>query len=45
MAYTVGKVKTYSNVPLLEKGKHYCIIEVAELKDVDSRFIEANLKV
>lgn len=43
MSYTVGKVKTYSNVPLPE-GKHYCIIEVAKLKDVDSRFIEANLK-
>lgn len=43
MAYTVGKVKTYSNVPLPE-GKHYCIIEVAKLKDVDSRFVEANLK-
>ena len=43
MSYTVGKVKTYSNVPLPE-GKHYCIIEVAKIKDVDSRFIEANLK-
>lgn len=43
MAYTVGKVKTYSNVPLPE-GKHYCIIEVAKIKDVDSRFVEANLK-
>lgn len=43
MAYTVGKVKTYSNVPLPE-GKHYCIIEVAKLKDVDSRFVEENLK-
>jgi len=43
MAYTVGKVKTYSNVPLPE-GKHYCIIEVAKIKNVDSRFVEANLK-
>lgn len=43
MSYTVGKVKTYSNVPLPE-GKHYCIIEVAKIKNVDSRFIEANLK-
>lgn len=43
MSYTVGKVKTYSNVPLPE-GKHYCTIELANLKDVDSRFIEANLK-
>lgn len=43
MSYTVGKVKTYSNVPLPE-GKHYCIIEVAKIKDVDSRFVEANLK-
>ena len=43
MSYTVEKVKTYSNVPLPE-GKHFCIIELANLKDVDSRFIEANLK-
>lgn len=43
MSYTVGKVKTYSNVPLPE-GKHYCIIEVAKIKDVDSRFVEENLK-
>lgn len=43
MSYTVGKVKTYSNVPLPE-GKHYCIIEVAKIKNVDSRFVEANLK-
>lgn len=43
MSYTVGKVKTYSNVPLPE-GKHYCIIEVAKIKDVDSRFVETNLK-
>lgn len=43
MSYTVGKVKTYSNVPLPE-GKHYCTIELANLKDVDSRFIETNLK-
>lgn len=43
MAYTVGKVKTYSNVPLPE-GKHYCIIELAKIKNVDSRFVEANLK-
>ncbi len=43
MSYTVGKVKTYSNVPLPE-GKHYCVIEVAKIKDVDSRFVEANLK-
>lgn len=43
MAYTVGKVKTYSNVPLPE-GTHYCTIELANLKDVDSRFIETNLK-
>ncbi len=43
MSYTVGKVKTYSNVPLPE-GTHYCTIELANLKDVDSRFVEANLK-
>lgn len=43
MAYTVGKVKTYSNVPLPE-GKHFCKIELANLKDVDSRFIEKDLK-
>lgn len=43
MSYTVGKVKTYSNVPLPE-GTHYCTIELANLKDVESRFIEANLK-
>lgn len=43
MSYTVGKVKTYSNVPLPE-GKHYCTIELANLKDVDSRFIDENLK-
>lgn len=43
MSYTVGKVKTYSNVPLPE-GTHYCTIELAILKDVDSRFIETNLK-
>src|SRR5690554_3345292 len=43
MSYTVGKVKTYSNVPLPE-GKHYCTIELANLKDVDSRFIEESLK-
>lgn len=43
MSYTVGKVKTYSNVPL-PKGKHFCKIELANLKDVDSRFIEKDLK-
>lgn len=43
MSYTVEKVKTYSNVPLPE-GKHFCTIELANLKDVESRFIEANLK-
>lgn len=43
MSYTVGKVKTYSNVPLPE-GKHFCKIELANLKDVDSRFIEKDLK-